>query len=128
MLRINTCSTSPATISGRSTSRCRVCFSLILCSQDAKLDSAAFRQLQLDFRQAEVEEIVQILRRINEGMGDEIFTLNSRGEGQHLGGWQGRLAMNKTSVGGHSFGATLAVGWNAFRMQFARLTFNSFRR
>jgi len=76
---------------------------------DAGLDSHTFKQAQLDFRQAEVEETVQVLQYINDGHGDMIFVQNSRGEGQHLKHWHGRLAMNTTTIGGHSFGATLAL-------------------
>lgn len=80
-----------------------------MCSDDSGLDVETFKQAQLAFRQAEVEEIVRILNHINEGRGEKIFQMNPRGEGEHLGHWQGRLAMNKVTIGGHSFGATLAV-------------------
>ncbi|KAI1610146.1 1-alkyl-2-acetylglycerophosphocholine esterase [Exophiala viscosa] len=76
---------------------------------DSGLDSEAFRQAQLDFRQAEVEEVVRVLSHINEGKGEEISQSNARGEGEHLGEWQDRLAMNNMTIGGHSFGATLAL-------------------
>ncbi len=74
---------------------------------DSGLDSDAFRTAQLDFRQAEVEETVRVLNQINRGQGEQVF--NSRREGLHLAQWEGRLAMNNATIGGHSFGATLAV-------------------
>jgi len=84
-------------------------FSLRHLRSDSTLDVETFKQAQLDFRQAEVEETVRVLREINEGRGDELFELNSRGEGRHLKHWQGRLAMENVTIGGHSFGATLAL-------------------
>jgi platelet-activating factor acetylhydrolase len=76
---------------------------------DSGLDGDAFKQAQLDFRQAEVEETVGVLNQINYGAGAEIFESNSRREGQHLHHWEGRLAIQNATIGGHSFGATLAV-------------------
>ncbi|KAJ9633648.1 hypothetical protein H2204_006854 [Knufia peltigerae] len=76
---------------------------------DAGLDADTFKQAQLDFRQAEVEETVRVLKHINAGHGDQVFGQNSRGEGQHLKHWRDRLAINNATIGGHSFGATLAL-------------------
>ncbi|ETI20619.1 hypothetical protein G647_06961 [Cladophialophora carrionii CBS 160.54] len=76
---------------------------------DSGLDGDAFKKAQLDFRQAEVEETVGVLKQINYGAGGKIFETNSRHEGQHLHQWQGRLAIKNATVGGHSFGATLAL-------------------
>ncbi|KIX02961.1 uncharacterized protein Z518_06511 [Rhinocladiella mackenziei CBS 650.93] len=84
-------------------------FSLGDVHPDSGLDSETFKQAQLDFRQAEVEATVRVLRHINEGRGGQVFSMNSRREGQDLHLWQGRLAMNNATVGGHSFGATLAL-------------------
>lgn len=52
---------------------------------------------------------MRVLRHINEGRGDQIFAGNLRGEGRDLKDWRGRLAINNATIGGHSFGATLAV-------------------
>lgn len=76
---------------------------------DTGLDAATFKQAQLDFRQIEIEETVRVLRHINEGRGDQIFAGNPRREGRDLRHWRGRLAINNATIGGHSFGATLAV-------------------
>ena len=73
------------------------------------LDRAEFKQLQLTLRQAEMEETYQILKEINDGRGEEVFKVNSRMEGEGLGGWKGRLDLDRLVVGGHSFGATLAL-------------------
>ncbi|RYP31319.1 hypothetical protein DL767_005832 [Monosporascus sp. MG133] len=67
------------------------------------------KTVQLGLRQAEVEEVVKVLDRINSGHGASVFEHNLRGEGQTLADWQGRLDMNQVVVGGHSYGATLAM-------------------
>ena len=68
-----------------------------------------FKAMQLAVRQAEVEETVRVLRLINDGLGSEMFKINSREEGTSLQDWKGRLNMNRVVVGGHSYGATLAL-------------------
>lgn len=73
------------------------------------LDTASFKKAQLDFRQAEVQETIRVLREINDGHGENVFKNNARREGQFLKDWQGRLDMQEVTMGGHSFGATLAV-------------------
>lgn len=77
--------------------------------ETADLDTASFKQAQLDFRQAEVEETIRVLRSINGGEGQQIFESNARNEGRDLKHWHNRLNMNEVTIGGHSFGATLAV-------------------
>ena len=64
---------------------------------------------QRSFRQAEVEETVRVLKAINNGQGQQIYQNNSRGEGQTLSSWKSRLDFNNLVMGGHSFGATLAL-------------------
>lgn len=68
-----------------------------------------FKAMQLGMRQAEVEETVRVLRQINEGQGMELFKQNAREEGKDLAEWQGRLNLDRVVVGGHSYGATLAL-------------------
>jgi platelet-activating factor acetylhydrolase len=72
-------------------------------------DASAFKQAQLDFRQAEVEETIRVLKTINEGHGAQIFTTNSRHEGSDLTHWKGQLNTQAITIAGHSFGATLAL-------------------
>jgi platelet-activating factor acetylhydrolase len=74
-----------------------------------ELDPASFKKAQLDSRQAEVEETIRVLREINDGTGEKVYQRNPRKEGRDLGQWEGRLNMNEVTMGGHSFGATLAV-------------------
>lgn len=76
---------------------------------DATLDTASFKAAQLNFRQAEVEETIRVLRAINSGHGQEIYLTNSRHEGQSLPQWHNRLNLNAITMAGHSFGATLAL-------------------
>ncbi|KAK7952244.1 uncharacterized protein PG986_007972 [Apiospora aurea] len=68
-----------------------------------------FKKAQLDFRQAEIEEAVHVLRRINAGDGADVFAANPRGEGAHLHDWAGRLDVDGMIVAGHSYGATGAM-------------------
>lgn len=73
------------------------------------LDRAEFKQLQLEMRQLEMEETYQVLKAINEGKGREVFDASSRNEGEDLASWKDRLDLGRLTVGGHSFGATLAL-------------------
>ncbi|KAK8139603.1 hypothetical protein PG984_000726 [Apiospora sp. TS-2023a] len=75
--------------------------------QDLKKDD--FKKAQLDFRQAEIEEAVRVLRRINGGDGADVFAANPRREGASLHDWAGRLDTDSMVVAGHSFGATCAM-------------------
>jgi len=73
------------------------------------LDTPALKTAQLDFRQAEIEETVRVLRDINAGSGNTIFKHNPRAEGSDLDQWSGRLNVEEMTVGGHSYGATGAL-------------------
>lgn len=68
-----------------------------------------FKKAQLDFRQAEIEEAVRVLRRINGGDGADVFAANPRREGANLHDWAGRLDTGGMIVAGHSYGATGAM-------------------
>jgi platelet-activating factor acetylhydrolase len=67
------------------------------------------KELQLAMRQAEVEETVKVLRRINDGEGFSIWKANPRNEGVVLPEWRNRLEMDRIVLAGHSYGATLAL-------------------
>jgi platelet-activating factor acetylhydrolase len=101
----------PGSIVMKQGSRDRVVFPLRQSDLEdhPDLDTASFKKVQLDFRQAEVEETVRVLRQLNEGDGGFAYKFNPRQEGQDLKNWAGRLAMDEVTIGGHSFGATLAV-------------------
>ncbi|KAI1396065.1 PAF acetylhydrolase [Hypoxylon fuscum] len=68
-----------------------------------------FKRAQLDFRQAEIEEAVRVLKLINEGHGKDVYKKNSRGEGEDFQNWKGRINTNEMIVAGHSYGATGAM-------------------
>ena len=68
-----------------------------------------FHTAQLNFRQAEIEETVRVLRAINTGSGSEVFAQNPLGEGIHLPSWTGRLNTDEMVITGHSYGATGAL-------------------
>jgi platelet-activating factor acetylhydrolase len=77
--------------------------------KDTSLDTAALKSEQLAFRQAEVEETINILNAINNGIGHQVYQSNTRFEGHDLRNWKDRLDVDKLILGGHSYGATLAL-------------------
>ncbi|KAI0485514.1 PAF acetylhydrolase [Xylaria cf. heliscus] len=74
-----------------------------------ELEADDFNRVQLNFREAEIEEVVRVLRQINNGEGAEIFKQNPRKEGKELDEWTGRLNIDEMIMAGHSFGATGAL-------------------
>ncbi|KAI0203146.1 PAF acetylhydrolase [Astrocystis sublimbata] len=74
-----------------------------------QLEADDFNRVQLNFREAEIEEVVRVLRQINNGEGKETYEQNSRKEGKELGEWAGRLNIDEMIMAGHSFGATGAL-------------------
>lgn len=72
-------------------------------------DTNEFKVMQLAMRQAEVEETVRVLRMLHDGRGQEVLRANTRLEGKDLAEWRERLDMNLFIMGGHSYGATLAL-------------------
>jgi platelet-activating factor acetylhydrolase len=76
---------------------------------DPSPDVSAYKIMQLAMREAEIEETIRVLHRLNDGKGTEIYKSNSRKEGADLQAWQDRLDMSAMIIAGHSFGATLAM-------------------
>ncbi|KAI1740617.1 platelet-activating factor acetylhydrolase, isoform II-domain-containing protein [Xylaria scruposa] len=74
-----------------------------------ELEADDFNRVQLNFRQAEIEEVVRVLRQINDGEGTKISKQNLRKEGKELDEWTGRLNVDEMIMAGHSFGATGAL-------------------
>ncbi|KAK3683391.1 platelet-activating factor acetylhydrolase, isoform II-domain-containing protein, partial [Podospora appendiculata] len=68
-----------------------------------------FHAAQLAFREAEIEETVHVLKRINAGDGPFLSTSNPRSEGTTLSTWKSRLNTNVMLIAGHSYGATGAL-------------------
>lgn len=72
-------------------------------------DLPELKKAQLDMRQIEVEETINVLRAINSGNGQSVYERNARREGILLSQWKRRLDLESIVVGGHSYGATLAL-------------------
>jgi platelet-activating factor acetylhydrolase len=69
------------------------------------LSSDDFFAQQLDFRQAEWNEIGKTITSLNNGSGSAIYNASSRGEGESLSGFKDRLDLSRVVMSGHSFGA-----------------------
>lgn len=78
-------------------------------SSEGAMTTEKFKQEQLAFRTAELEETAHILTRINNGQGLDIFKSNTRAEGKHFASWQGKLDFEHLIIAGHSYGATAAL-------------------
>lgn len=68
-----------------------------------------FHKAQLNFREAEIEEAVRVLKMINAGQGAKVWDQNPHDEGATLAGWEGRLNTDEMIMAGHSYGATGAL-------------------
>ncbi|KAI0025936.1 PAF acetylhydrolase [Xylariomycetidae sp. FL0641] len=74
-----------------------------------KLETDEFKKAQLNFREAEIEETVRILKLINSGYGKDVFQKNPYNEGFDLRNWAGSLNTDAMIIAGHSYGATGAL-------------------
>ena len=83
--------------------------STIKGKEGTTLGTSALKSEQLAFRQAEVEETINILNDINNGIGHRVYQSNTRFEGHDLRNWKDRLNVDNLILGGHSYGATLAL-------------------
>ncbi|KAJ4287864.1 hypothetical protein N0V88_007577 [Collariella sp. IMI 366227] len=81
----------------------------VLAANGSAIDIEEYHRAQLNFREAEIEEAVHVMKRINAGQGAEVFKQNPRGEGLDLANWAGRLDTSGMIVAGHSYGATGAL-------------------
>lgn len=68
-----------------------------------------YRFKKLAFRDAEIQETITILEKLNKGNGEKIYAQNYCKEGRTLPEWENRLNMSQTVIAGHSFGATGAM-------------------
>jgi platelet-activating factor acetylhydrolase len=75
--------------------------------QDIQIED--FHKAQLNFREAEIEEAVRVIKMINAGDGAKVFAENTYREGSTLAGWEGRLNVDEMIMAGHSYGATGAL-------------------
>ncbi|KAF2757322.1 PAF acetylhydrolase [Pseudovirgaria hyperparasitica] len=76
---------------------------------DPPMEDLQLKKEQLDFRQAEIEETITVLRTISERNAPRITRLNERREGHNLKSLEGRLNLNQIVISGHSYGATGAM-------------------
>jgi len=76
---------------------------------DKEIDVPEFKRNQLAFRQAEIEETISILQRINAGEGKKVQESSSLDEGHCLRDWKDRLDFKQLTIAGHSYGATGAL-------------------
>ncbi|KAK0616921.1 platelet-activating factor acetylhydrolase, isoform II-domain-containing protein [Immersiella caudata] len=74
-----------------------------------ELSKEDFHKAQLNFREAEIEETVRVLKMINLGQGADVHKQNPRNEGKDFHDWTGRLNTDEMIVAGHSYGATGAL-------------------
>jgi platelet-activating factor acetylhydrolase len=91
------------------TTKKALAFGLTDIVADEDMDIAAFKQVQLAYRQAEIEATVETLRAINADKGADIYATNSRGEGRDLEHWTATLDTDAMVLAGHSYGATGAL-------------------
>lgn len=68
-----------------------------------------YRFKKLAFRDAEIQETINVLESLNAGSGAKLFDQNYRKEGKNLDAWKNRLNISQTIIAGHSFGATGAM-------------------
>ncbi|KAF3769456.1 hypothetical protein M406DRAFT_14000, partial [Cryphonectria parasitica EP155] len=79
---------------------------------DGVLDTAALKQAQLSFREAEIEAVVHVLRQIttSPSAAEEVALQNARHPGYAppslLSSFAGRLNTANITLAGHSYGAT----------------------
>lgn len=76
---------------------------------DPPMTTPQIKKEQLAFRDAEIFQTIKFLQDINEGKGEEMLSLSSRGEGATLPSWANRLDFKHLTIGGHSYGATGAL-------------------
>lgn len=80
-----------------------------MLSHGGPINRSEFKAAQVAFREAEIEETIAVLRRINEGHGRIIYQQNPLREGSELPEWQDRIDVSNIVISGHSLGATTAL-------------------
>lgn len=100
---------SPATVVNVTGGAARNLTAFSVNNVNPSMNETEFRIRQREMRQAEIEATIQVIQEINNGQGDQVYKNNSRGEGQGLGDWKGRLDLDHMFISGHSFGAVAAL-------------------
>ncbi|KAF2868293.1 PAF-acetylhydrolase family member [Massariosphaeria phaeospora] len=70
---------------------------------------ADLQKAQLAYREAELEETINLFRRLNAGEGMDIRNLKPESPEESLPGFKNRLNLSAITVAGHSYGATGAL-------------------
>lgn len=73
------------------------------------MDDLKLKEVQLNFREAEIVETIRLFERLNRGEGAKIRNLKPETPESALPGFEGHLNMSAITVAGHSYGATGAL-------------------
>ncbi|CAI6333692.1 unnamed protein product [Periconia digitata] len=74
------------------------------------LSSEDLKTVQLNFREAEIQETISLFSRLNKGSSEHpIINLKPKSPESALSGFKDRLNMSAVTVAGHSYGATGAL-------------------
>lgn len=73
------------------------------------LDELKVKEVQLNFREAEMAETIRLFERLNHGEGAQIRNLKPKSPESALSGFKNRLNMSAITIAGHSYGATGAL-------------------
>lgn len=76
---------------------------------DVPMSIDDLKEVQLAFREAEIQETIRLFERLNRGEGANIVNLKPESPESALPGFEGRLNMSAVTVAGHSYGATGAL-------------------
>lgn len=88
---------------------CRSTGSNDFCRSDTPIDDFKLKEIQLNFREAEIVETIRLFERLNRGQGSKIRNLKPKSPETALPGFEDRLNMSAITVAGHSYGATGAL-------------------
>lgn len=78
-------------------------------SSDPPLSIEDLKTIQLNFREAEIQETISLFTRLNQGSSTPIVNLKPKSPQSALPGFKDRLNMSAITVAGHSYGATGAL-------------------
>ena len=79
------------------------------CRSDTDIDELKLKEIQLSYREAEMEETIRLFQRLNHGEGARIRNLKPKSPESALSGFKDRLNMSAITIAGHSYGATGAL-------------------
>lgn len=74
-----------------------------------QLSQLEHRKEQIEMRLAEIDEVLALVSRINDGDGAAIAAANLREQGRYLLFWKGRIDVKNVVMAGHSFGGATTL-------------------